>query len=391
MFKYSNTLVHLDFKDIFLVATLFFALFPWLSFGLNTLDSQVYVLIPASLYILMSLKQNITKIHIGLLILLGSLILFSSVNINSVSPIALIRALIQVFMFCVVLIIAKENNHLLPNVIFFCNFIYLVVASFQLLGIEIFDFLSQNRTNSARGVTSLAPEPTFFGYALLILMVLNFFEYKKRRTKRSVPLFFCVANILFIIFAATSAGTIIYFPVIVLILLLSNLLSLKDKALVIAIGSVGVLVFIDNFGSTRLLSVFNSFIDLGITETIRLDPSITYRVSQIVLPILISLENFLIPIGEASLSDVDLSRYSLFFYDRALNEVAVFIPSMIFHFGAIGIIFLFILFRQIKVNKSERFYLYFFFLVFLSTATLTIGSTLVAIMFAYNYNRSDEI
>ena len=150
---------------------LYFAIFPYISFGILPYDTQPYVFIAIIIYL-----AFIKKIFYRNLFYLWSffLILWIINAVNYISDLDFtltIRALISYSIFFLVWIVSfhihSNRNPLIHYLI--GSWIYISYGFLQSIGIKFLDWMSANRTTGNRGVNSFTVEPTYFGIMLFFL------------------------------------------------------------------------------------------------------------------------------------------------------------------------------------------------------------------------------
>src|SRR5688572_12110138 len=187
-------------------AFVFVSFFPWVSLGLNTLDSQPWALLLASIFLYVSVRVPFDARLVRLLLLVPAVLVIGLLDVENLGfrfyrsvyayssvPLLIVSYHIYVKRFGVPLTAVKTANVL-----------YLGVAIVQqVFGPTITGDLTAIRTTPDRGMPSLAVEPTYFGIVLLffswLIYVAN--DYRPRRS----DFFLVVVNVLFIVFVAKSS------------------------------------------------------------------------------------------------------------------------------------------------------------------------------------------
>ena len=150
--------------------TLFFIFFPWLSFGLNDLDTQPWPIITNSLFILTYSGKKIKKFIVVGYVILTMIFLIIFLDFKGES----IRGFFTYLMFFstlhVLYIVFKRFSSYFYSLVPKFNLLWLIAGAAQLFfGKNVLSFLVAVRTSEDRGVTGLAPEPTHYAFFLLFI------------------------------------------------------------------------------------------------------------------------------------------------------------------------------------------------------------------------------
>jgi hypothetical protein len=251
-----------DFRSIVMIYSVFF---PWLSLSTNNMDSQPWPLL-ASLFFLFSkgsfFADAFCKI-VSFLILLSIfvILLINYFNFNSASSFLVMRsiagyisiALIYIVFFNIKLLRIDIKKHII-----LINWIWILISVVQLIfGPYLFDWAVHVRTSPSRGVTSLAPEPTFFAMFLIVISWIIIYEFRGKRS--IVANGTVIANLITIIFIAKSSMAILYVGVIFILWLVFGEASYRKK-LLIAISTITLAPFL--FIVAILVAPESRFVDL---------------------------------------------------------------------------------------------------------------------------------
>lgn len=344
------------FDKIMVFITLFFIFFPWISFGLNDLDTQPWPLITNSLFLLIycgnKLKNFIFAGYVFLiLIFLVSIFYFAESSI---------RGFLSYLMFFstlhVLYIVFKKFFSYLSYLIPRFNILWLMAGIAQiLLGKYIINFLVLVRTSEDRGVTGFAPEPTHYAFFLMFLSWLLLIIRKNQLSKKILILIFL--NIFFIIFVAQSS-MVFFYCVLFTMYLMSSYLKVRQVLKFIPfiiIIPYTFLFFLLADSSSRISKVVSTAISnpLLIVES---DASINARLSAPVLSIYASFQDFFIPHGFDSYRDAairaneDLGGF--FWYGYSNDKIMSGTGSLIYELGWIGIAILLLSYFIIAGNKK---------------------------------------
>ena len=217
------------------------------------------------------------------------------------------------------------------------NVVYLLVSVLELFAPTLVAGLTPSRTEISRGLTSLTPEPSYFG---TILFFFSFIYWTSSNYKFKKDIYFHFVNLIFIIlFAKSSIGLLFIFTSFFLYQISNIKIS---KLLIIIFFSclfVSYLPLVIDYlvPNSRLSNIVLQFYEIGINEIFYIDASFNQRLDHIVTSIHSSLNNFLMPNGIDSFTAERikiLPYYSgYFWYASETNIIMSWIGSMIFHFG----------------------------------------------------------
>ena len=213
------------------VAGLFFifALFPYVSFGTNSMDSQPHYIVLAILsFILFSLSGLVFRKALDLVVIL-MIILLTIFLTTTNFDFLLIRASASYVGFVITLIasiIYFERFGIPVKTIVIANIIYIFAALIQwFYGGLVLDFLViSNTTFDATmkvGATSLTPEHTMFGIVLYFFSWIHFVIYDYKPPKLVALLI--IINILSIFFLAKSSMVIVFLVVSAFVFFIRNI------------------------------------------------------------------------------------------------------------------------------------------------------------------------
>ncbi|MFW1677440.1 hypothetical protein ACFVYJ_06610 [Pontibacter sp. JAM-7] len=347
MLAYDN--IHKSIGILFFVL----ALFPWVSFGLNSFDSQPWYIVVGVFFLLLStpfIKFSFYSFFAFLVLATG--VFLSFVYSFFVSPdfFLLLRGVFSYvgFGLSVVCYFVFCSRYSAPVFVFLiANSIYLFVALLQALFDFDFSYLLNQRTTLDRGVPSLTPEPTYFGILLVFMSWLyiynswHFFRYVR------VLLFL---NLLFIFFVAQSSMAILY---VILFGIVAFLFRLNFKFFLFFVGFVLLSFFVLYFfgEGTRPFRLITYFLDGGLLGLIERDASINFRVSSVFLPYFSIWQNFFMPGGFAGIYQYSFDFFDFFngfFWYGSHVKIMSFFGAFLFELGIFGLFFwVLVFFRSI--------------------------------------------
>ena len=346
----------------------FLSLIPWYSFGLLNSDSMPWPFL-GYVFFLMSLNNPI-KIPKNFIIFFGVLIfgifiaLFMSDNMMDQNTFRSLYNYLGVVVFYV-----GFYNYLqkygFPNSIFvFVNIVWLLFGILELLSPETASIFSTARTTEGRGVTSLAPEATFFGIYLFfsswLIIVGNNYQLSKNLT------FLIFLNFISIFILAKSSMVILYLALAGVIFfafsylrLIWNKKVLKQTFYAAIFLFVGIGIMSQAQQGTRFIELYNQISqDVGIFLIFSIDGSLNHRLEHLVYSVHGSLNNFLIPAGFDAFSqakDIMDSTYNYFFWSGIpSNKIMSWNGDWMYQLGIFGVLFVGFLFYKSSDGSRLR-------------------------------------
>ena len=319
---------------------LFFLFFPYITLFESPWSLQPYAFF-VSIVLLFFFKHY--KINYNILILL--IVAFFSILISVLSLSNFINSLRSIANYISLPIIIwalykiKLTSNNVQPFVKTTAYIYIIVGLIQLFiypGFLTFLVPHQGNTEnlllSGRGVSSLTPEPSYFGF----LMLLYFFIALLYKDKFLI--FLSSASILLL--AQSFSAIICLIITILLILSLKNIkYFLITIILFVALFLLILNITVDN---TRSFIIMQNIITNGFSTTIENDASATGRLYHITYPIVTSFSNFFIPFGYNGLPNGDT---------RILSGIA----GAIYELGFFSFIIFFVLFNIIYKNNNIKF------------------------------------
>ncbi|MCU8235318.1 hypothetical protein M2G88_04725 [Vibrio vulnificus] len=356
--------------------------FPWVSFGLNSMDTQPWAFL-VSLCFLISCYRDITFEKLIWPILLALFSVVSALFYLGDDISAIVRGvfsywfLVTVFVACWIYF----YRYGFPcKTIYFCNLVYLLVAVVQYnYGGTIFDFIAIVRTTESRGVTSLAIEPTNFGLVLLLFswFYLIIRDYSLNRLDR----IFVFLNFFSILFLAKSSMTIVFVFIFFIFAVLYRLNILYVGALFLLIFFLGD-VFVFLFPEARVSQLFREVSYIGSLDLVKNDASLNYRISSAIFPYQGLLGNIFFPGGFSSFKNVAIelkeNSQGLFWYGEH-KKIMSFIGSFIYEMGIVGVMFV-ISFMIAIQNGSYRRVIETAYLFLLLNMAIPVASPIVSFL-----------
>ena len=186
---------NLNVKDIFASLFIIFSLIPWVNFGLNSRDSQIWPLLFGMAFLFFCIHRRIPLIFLFPFLIpilaIFSWFFLSDLTLDGIRGFVALRGILSYtgFAICFVAFLYYLRENEFPVKIFIIvNLLYVFVGIAQTLidpAIVSSIVASRDQTFSsapflARGVPGLTPEPTFFGIFLYFIsfIYLTFYDFK---------------------------------------------------------------------------------------------------------------------------------------------------------------------------------------------------------------------
>lgn len=319
-----------------------------------------------------------------------------------------IREFASFFLFLLLYFVFSQSlsygyNKIILNWAVFSSFFYFFFALLQsLFGKYIFDFIVVVRSSENRGVTSITPEPTFFGIIslLLIFIILLASDYKLS----ILSWFAVVINIFSIFFLSKSALSILLFFSFFVIYSFVSFFFYFDikkiiKSFVIFLLFFGFsfLVYFFSSGSNRYFKLVSMVFNGEGGTLFNADASINMRVAGLFFPFYLSVKSFLMPLGFGTISS-NLMLIShefdglfipvVFENDRIMS----FIGSFVYCLGWGGIYILSVFFYRSMSSRcfDKRSVVESLFIFCILMNAVPVALPLVPILFAFMMNRNNR-
>lgn len=317
------------------------ALFPWSPPILNFSDLQPTPIIFSILYFIIYVR----KVHFvciwPILAFLGaiSLMFFYGINLNS------LRGVYPYFLFTIVILVTVDylnfsGNKLSIWIIYLCIFIWFCVSIIQFQNPE-FAISLISRTNATtlsqgRGVSSLAPEPTFYAIQMLVLSIILYLLYLMKSIRTKDFYLLQTISVLQILFLSQSA--VVFAILLIAIFLYCFVFKFRY---ILATPLILVFIWYQQIGRLGI------YLNRSSGDYMK-DGSFSDRISQIVYSYYNTITDFFIPHGFNSWQFINASKFDdiLFTNSIATNpRVLSLTGGVLYELGIFGVpLFLFILF-----------------------------------------------
>ncbi|NUU95818.1 hypothetical protein XO10_05925 [Marinitoga sp. 1135] len=296
--------------------TLFFPYFTFIKIRL--FDLQPYNLIFSMIFILINFYVFYTRIpkdfYILLLVVIISIewLFFSYDYFYGLKN---VFGYISIFMGAVTSYLIFKKGYKFPSKLFiYSNFIWFIGGIIQMFfGKHIWLFTSRVSTSIERGVTSFAPEPSYYGLNMLIFIYFTH-EFIKQKKMKYVMY---ILEIIQILFMAKSAISFLIFIAFLVIYKFMDIF-LKKKIYEIPLLILIILIlflfvnedFLSNFNNIRLVDVLIK-LKKDPVKLLIMDESASDRIGHIIYSLQGSYYNFFFPhrYGEWKLFINNISKY----------------------------------------------------------------------------------
>lgn len=378
-------------------------MFPWVSFGILRLDTQPWFIVVGFCYFFLNLNRKAKAfVHLPFVLFFCSVVVAVSYGLFDMLT---ARAVMGYLAFAIVIysfyFIKRDYSSIVPRVLIASNIVWLVIGICQtLFGERIFSYIVHVRTTTGRGVTGLAPEPTFYGIFLFYLSWLLVLEGNAINENFKKLLIF--TNLLFVFFVAKSSMVILFIALAFSTYLFFTFGSIKRLLAVILAGCVG-LILLSSFWwvleGTRVAKLFDLFM-LGPQHIVYQDASVNERVAHVYLSISSSINNFLFPQGYHGFKSVVDQAFTetdgFFWWFGEDDKVMSGVGAIVFELGWFSLFFFFTCILGIYNNNNARMSicaLIVYLMVFFSAITVSfplVGMTLVSLHFYFKRRDNED-
>lgn len=380
---------------IFRYGFLLCCMFPWVSFNLVSTETQPWVIMFCIFFILSNIKNikinELIIISIPFFVLLLGVVLQDDLFLT-------IRASLSYFVFCMVFLWFRDicfRKYLYIGFFKKCNIVWILFAIIQFfLGNSIVDFILFARTSADRGVTSLAPEPTFFA---IYLFFMNWVYLKNSdyRINKDNYILIMINSLSIIFLAKSSLGFIILFSGFLVFFFLSGVGVFRKILTVILLACICVsfFLYVRNFlDGTRLANI----LDIAAVSSYELfyqDGSANERLKNIIYPILGFFDNGGMPGGFSSFQAMHDSLLDggsgFFWYGDGGDKILSMVGSVVYELGFLGV-FIFVFILKSALSKSKKSFVEVIFLIFICLNAISVAFPMVAIMLSLIISRKEK-
>lgn len=346
----------------------FFCFFSYVKIIPNSMDTQPYFIILGCAIIVFEVfnKRNIAKVHISIIWLVFLVILLSVYNMTiSDDYIEILRAFTGYFSILIVSVVSfwSFKRRILTEKAFLLVFIiWFSIACLQrIFGNDIFSFLVSVRTSTDRGVTSLAPEPTFYAFYVTLIYILYIIYglvfSRKLKYKKSMFILFLLQLILLSKSSMLIIANVILFFIYIFIKFLFSMGKINKTTVFVVLSLVIfpflIKMFFDSgvMDGTRFSYIINN-LDIGLYHVLVTDASINDRVAHIYLSFYGFYSNDFMPGLFSTFNIYSGNRFflsnGLFWWGASTNKILSFWGGIIYELGFFAIFYFIYLFFSIK-------------------------------------------
>lgn len=380
-------------KNDYIIVCVILAFFPWVSFNLNSYDTQPWFLVASFPVLAIVLKKKYPFENLILLFFFFS-ILVLILDAHSDLPHAA-RGIGTYASLCLSILVFNRYIEVSPKkrarILVALNLVWFLYSIFQIFGIDKYLNFVAYRTSETRGYTSLATEPTFFGIYLLFQMLIIDRERKiylrfYGRENRWLKIVWWL-SLIQIFFIAKSSMAILLFLVIYAAWLAIYRLKLSLFVFVL----LGILTpaflipsLVNSEHSSRPAIIFAKVLaDPG--NILLLDQSVNERAASIYISIDSAISDFLIPHGTLQFNNVSANYHaeSDWITKGFDNKIMSFIGALLFETGFISLFFFSYVLKVIKPAPAFRdkiFWIFTFFVIYITA--IPVGFPLTGYLFA---------
>lgn len=351
----------------------FFTFFPYLKILPLPTDTQPYALIISMviffLYLLKNKKIN-QKFLISLLfVFLAFLIFLIDINMTSLRSMAGYLSLFFL-QYAFFLIIKKEKNIRKKFIKVSMNIWFVVGLIQSYIKKDFLSFLiADMRTSPDRGVTSLAPEPTFYAIVILfyILIISIFFKGKEKK--------YYTFNGLIQIILFSKSTMVLLFLLIFFTLRIITKIKIQHViyfTIILTIMSSIINIYSEYFEGLRYYKMFKLIWENPLGFFL-IDASSNDRFSHVFFSVKGFLDNYFLPNGFSSWSDYltkELTHYKNIFFYVSTGRIMSGFGSLIYEMGIVGLLFIIYLNKNINsffCKKSNKL----FYIIFINLLMFT--------------------
>lgn len=266
------------------------------------------------------------------------------------------------------------------------TYIWLSVALIQyFIDVSFFEtILNRISTTESRGITSLSPEPTFYGI-IGIFFILIFLTINDKQKKWYIFLWICQ------IFLLAQSSMAILFIIIFTFYLIVFRINMKIffylMLLIISLFFVLFFINLSNDLNIRVVTLITLFWDVGF-DIANIDGSVNDRLSAIYFSILGTINNGFLPNGMGNYTSYlheELLKYGYFWYVGITDRIMSYYGSALFELGIIGalipLVYSKIIIRAFAGRKRDML-LYLMFLNTILFTTIQLSLSLIGMYIA---------
>lgn len=369
------------YKQTFFKIFIIFSFFPYLPIFPFSTDNQPNALFLAVVLYFGGIKRKIdTNLFALLAVFTFSvlLLLFSSLSEVALKSVAQYMSL---FIISSVTCEGLSRNNGLPyNIYIFAVLFWFLIGGIQFLFDSTFGtFLSSRAVeafNGGRGVTSLAPEPTFYGMMCVFFVMIGILNFRERKNIKILMLILLIQIVVF-----SKSSTVIFslgLVFIVSIFIRKNFLYFCIIVLIILSFFPVLINLLHSYRIGILLAkIYNDPLAF-----ILLDGSVNSRFLNVFIPIYGFIVDGGLPHGYDSFASLIIemrTSFSILFSDYMLlggnvtSKIGSGISAMLYELGWVGAIPIIILWKAftplLKENRNMLYLLLLYIIIMFNSIT----------------------
>lgn len=358
----------------------FFILVPYLTMFTHKIDTSAYALL-YSILVLMSYKN--IKLPRELIYLFLLFIFSLMIAVMGEIDFTTMRALAGYFSIFIIssatYYIFKTNGVVNNQLIYKITILWFIVGLIQMLVDPSFmtSIIVRSTSGVGRGVTGLAPEPTYYGTVAIFLFFISYINnYKIKQT-------FFMTFIMLLIFSMSATGLLLASIFFILYVLLFTL-SMKRFIIFFLAIFIFFSIFISNidlFSSSRFYFIFKGIFENPVV-LFTSDGSGNARMWNILGAFIGAYNNHFLPNGYGTFRNsllLNLSQFSNYVNPYTLkilgNKIMSGTGEMIFELGFISVVYMYsffvLSFKAFHNVKKSIFLTFSIFLIMTTAIPLT--------------------
>ena len=347
-------------------------LIPSVSFSLTNLDTQPFAAILGIACILSFRSTRFPTLIWCLLIPAAAAAATALLSGGMTDGARSVVTYVSPWIFACTAYLAYRKGIAIHRYLVFMLYLWAVAGLLQwLVDPRIFEFLVNTRTSTDRGVTSLAPEPSFYGLTV-IQMWLTLLLLRPDIARKWHVTSLCLFQVLVL-----AKSMLAIFVVLLLVALFATRRIWWLAAILIGLFAAlaGITDGLD--GQSRPAVLLNILLD-NPTQVLYLDASISERFYHLYLSFERALSSGLLPHGISAFGEVieeGQKAHAAFWWGEPQNKILSGAGGAIFELGWFALIYVFVFWRCLrrdpKVYHFHKFVISFgIVLVYLNTVTL---------------------
>lgn len=345
--------MRLVISDIVLV----FALFPYVGISAIPSDIQPFCFLAGICWFIIAKKIHVTKTHkTQLLIAFISLTFFFLNNTNSIIAIRSITGYVSFTVLNIIFYNSSKSTTVNINKILKLSILLWFTISLVQLSVNRYfltDLIPHARIGEERGVTGLAPEPSYLAITGVYFYLISNYYLKEK--------LYSIVSISLVLFSQSMFGIILLIPFVLGSMIKKSIKIGLSRIFILISIIVFALVLINkthlNFFSPRLIQV-TSYLIKNPFDFFFLDSSSSDRISHVYFSFKGFIENLGMPHGfnswkEYALLEFNKSSFKWITTGRIMSTYG----SILFELGIFGLIFILSIWKQINTTfKNKRIY-----------------------------------